>query len=268
MLKDADKFMDQVRQTADATIDSRFLVSASDLTLKKTTQIVLGDSATGVDVDEFVSKCITFMRQAAPAEDVNGAYRGSNNRARRRQHDRDDTEDDFDMDNGDALDWESLGAQACFPSNMRAPVPSFLLGPLSVQKRARVSQPRRAKLQGDPQQPISKPEELRAEDFQRAESSNLTTICKNIRLRLNSIIEEGMERVNAEATEDMPEDELAELMQKHHVNSEGQVSLFEFAINPSSFGQTVENLFYISFLVREGRVNIGTDKDGLPTLCK
>lgn len=41
---------------------------------------------------------------------------------------------------------------------------------------------------------------------------------------------------------------------------------FEFALNPTSFSQSVENLFYISFLVYDGRVGINFDDDGVPVI--
>src|SRR6266480_3636147 len=69
LIKEQNKLYDQVRQTSDATIDSRFLLNASDLTLKRTTRMAHGDGSVGIDIDEFVSKCITFMCNGGPLDD-------------------------------------------------------------------------------------------------------------------------------------------------------------------------------------------------------
>lgn len=51
-----------------------------------------------------------------------------------------------------------------------------------------------------------------------------------------------------------------------NTSEEEPVGLFEFALNPESFSQSVENLFYISFLVHDGRVGISFDDDGIPSI--
>jgi non-structural maintenance of chromosomes element 4 len=84
---------------------------------------------------------------------------------------------------------------------------------------------------------------------------------------LETLTEEGQAMVQDEWIEGVTtEEEGDELLRKAHLSSNGQVSLLEFAMNPYSFGQSVENLFYISFLIREGSVAIGHDKHGLATL--
>ena len=76
-------------------------------------------------------------------------------------------------------------------------------------------------------------EEMREEDFNKQE--NETT--KNVR-QIHRILE--------------------------HV---GPINMFNFFINPESFSQSVENLFYLSFLIRDGKAYIDDDS-GQPILGK
>jgi hypothetical protein len=164
-----------------------------------------------------------------------------------------------------------LGKYAGFTSNRRPAVPSFLLGPLSVEKRVRNTQ-RTARQARDPLAAVARPEELRAEDLEKNEGSNLVNLCKGIRERLDEILTEGGKAVEEFGerpdVDELSDEEIKDVFRQNHLALNQEVSLFEFAINPHSFGQTVENLFYISFLVRDGFVQVSFDDDGLPTISK
>ncbi|KAI9793725.1 MAG: nuclear protein [Peltula sp. TS41687] len=269
----ANEFFSTVKQTSDATLDSRLLVSTADLSYKKTAQLTLGDAAQGIDVDEFVSKCITFMRRGPETADHGNNSGNSSQRRRRRRTDHanqdpgDAEEDDDDDNEGDAFNWEHLGRRACFPHNVRPPVPGFLLGPLSLQKRTRAARARQGKRQTQRNAADAvQAQELKASDLEKAENSNLTILCTRIREVLCRVQKEGEDAVEAEADDSMSPEDVKALMDKYAVCSDGGVSFFKFVTNPTSFGQTVENLFYVSFLIRDGSVGVGEDEDGFPTL--
>lgn len=211
-------------------------------------------------MDDFVSKCITFMRR--------GPSEGSSTQRRRGQGSGSDDEAQT-FDEGDAFNWEYLGTKACFPNNVRPPVPGFLLGPLSVQKRARKVTQRRERLRRDPNDAV-RPEQLKAQDMEKAESSNLSIICRNIRDLLCTTIGERTEALDREAelNPEMSEEEAMDLFRRHGVADDQGIPFFHFVINPKSFGQSVENLFYVSFLIRDGLAGIGNDSHMLPTLRK
>lgn len=47
----------------------------------------------------------------------------------------------------------------------------------------------------------------------------------------------------------------------------GTINLFRFVINPDDFGQSVENLFYLSFLIRDGSCAFEVDEHSEPVIC-
>ena len=235
--------------------------------MKRTTQLNLGDNATGIDIDDFVSKCITFMRNG-PAEG-HGSTQARRRRGGRLNDDSDEEGNPVEgYDDGDAFNWEYLGRQACCPYSVRPPVPGFLLGPLSVQRRVRRATQRTQRLGNRNVGVAVRPEELQAKDLEKSESSNLTIICENIRILLRKTIDERIEAMKQEDTDNSTEAEFNALMVKHGISADEGVPLFEFVMNPRSFGQTVENLFYVSFLIKDGYAGIGNDANLMPTLRK
>ncbi|KAJ5759942.1 hypothetical protein N7520_007098 [Penicillium odoratum] len=265
-IEKANELYTGVKQTSDATLDSRLLVNTADLSHRKAAQLTLGgDSTAGIDVDEFVSKCIAYMRRGPDTSTAtpNGAARRRRHAATQR-----DADDSDGPDEGDAMNWDWLGRTACLPYNKRPTVSGWLLGPLSVQKRTRQMTQRTQAERFDPTQ-VTKPNELQQDDLGLQENTNLTQICTNIK----DLLDEFQNEAQAAASEKLaamedPDDEdtKQKIMAEHDIADDGGVPLFRFCINPRSFGQSVENIFYVSFLVRDGAIGVSRDSRYLPTL--
>ncbi|KAN0089476.1 Nse4 domain containing protein [Hyaloscypha variabilis] len=248
----------QVKQTSDATIDSRLLTTVADYSYKKTVALISGDTAQGVDVDEFISKCLSFMRQGA-GEDR--AAPSNTQRRRRRNNESDDEEDDND---GEVVDWAYLGRHASVRNNSRPSVSGFLLGPLSLQKRVRAQVVRKAAFRPNNLRE-TRPEVIQADDITTSEAG-LTTLCAQIADRLDKVRNAAMAAIDTQTRDDMSAKEGDELLDRYGMSRNGGIAFFKFVINPHSFGQTIENMFYVSFLIRDGKVGISMDDRGLPYL--
>ncbi|KAH6981878.1 Nse4 C-terminal-domain-containing protein [Ilyonectria sp. MPI-CAGE-AT-0026] len=261
----ADLLTKQVRQTTEATIDSRLLVSTTDLSYRKTLRLTQGSLSQGIDVDEFVSKCITYMRQGRGIQDDNGPGLSSTQRQRRRPTRGGEDEEDDIGDDGDMMNWPHLGRFASLPYIRRPALPGFLLGPLSVEKKARKITKRSAPFRPN-NLTETRPEVLNVEDLAKREN-DLTAICGKILQQLNTLQADLQEAVADLLNDDMDDKERDTIMHKHGLRSTGGIDLMRFVVNPKSFGQTVENMFYVSFLIRDGRVEIDFDEFGLPALA-
>ncbi|KAK5454440.1 hypothetical protein LTS15_006440 [Exophiala xenobiotica] len=241
-LKEANELYKSVKQTSEATIDSRLLVETADLSYRKINSLTLGDGSTGIDVDDFVTKCIGFMKRGdEPAHRNRNETGSTQTQRRRRRHGEDDEEGDE----------------------------GFLLGPLSVQKKVRQQTQRKAREARSQATHAARPVELNDEDLERQESASLTTVCTEIAKLLDDTLERGEKAVGREcedAGDDLTDEQVREILRRHRMADNGCVSLFDFCVNPKSFGQTVENLFYVSFLIKEGKVGLDFDSQSLPTL--
>ncbi|KAJ6257588.1 hypothetical protein Dda_7373 [Drechslerella dactyloides] len=137
-------------------------------------------------------------------------------------------------DGGDGHDWAYLGAKIATPAMKRACPSDFMYGPMAIQKRQRLLKERKRVVRRKPEEFI-RPIDL--DEKQIAQNENSTT--KNVR-----VVEHALEKYIAETGED-------------------QVNYFSFVINPHSYSQTIENMFYLAFLVRDGYVGMMEDDDGL-----
>ncbi|XP_004365993.1 hypothetical protein CAOG_01122 [Capsaspora owczarzaki ATCC 30864] len=137
----------------------------------------------------------------------------------------DDDDDDVpsQQSNANTLDWTRLGSAAA-PVFRRVPAMRVLHGPLSIIPPVR-KVINRARASRDPDE---KPHTTKVVDSTSLVKSEET----DIRSRELLAILRGLEEVN----------------------------VFKFVLNPASFSQSVENLFYLAFLVRDGHVEVFFDE--------
>ncbi|KAK4200320.1 putative non-structural maintenance of chromosome element 4 [Triangularia verruculosa] len=270
VLDKQDNTMINVKQTNEAAMDSRVLVTLADIGVKRAQKLGEGNIG-GLDLDELVSKASTFMRTGGGIEDDAAAELSSTQRRRRQPARGALGSDDEDAgDEGDMANWMHLGRYATIPAILRPSLPGFLLGPLSIEKKARKITKRSAPFKISSLQEV-RPQELRPEDLKQNSKNDLPSICKKIWVRLSAreleaqeLAQKKADQLEEEQGSELSEDRTREIMDQYGLNNNGIVDLLRFVINPRSYGQTVENMFYVSFLIREGSIELKFDQNGLP----
>jgi len=266
-LAKAEGVLRNVKQTGEAAIDARGLVIVADLAARRVQRLTAGNVGNGIDVDEFVSKSISYMKHGRGIEDDEAHELSSTQRHRRRpQRGAIGADDDDDNgDDGDPFNWSHLGRYAVVQCIRRPAVPGFLMGPLSIEKKARKMTQRSGPFKVSNLLEV-RPQELKAEDLKKNDKNDLPSICKKIYVHLENAQQESQDAVENELNDEATSDDEREIMNRHSLRSTGGIDLLRFVINPRSFGQTVENLFYVSFLIREGSIKLTFDNNGLPAL--
>ncbi|KAM5272296.1 non-structural maintenance of chromosomes element 4 homolog A [Ctenodactylus gundi] len=75
-----------------------------------------------------------------------------------------------------------------------------------------------------------------------------------------------MEESHQEATEKEVERILGLLQTYFREDPDTPISFFDFVIDPHSFSRTVENMFHVSFIIRDGFARVRLDRDRLPII--
>ncbi|XP_049711563.1 non-structural maintenance of chromosomes element 4 homolog A [Elephas maximus indicus] len=108
-------------------------------------------------------------------------------------------------------------------------------------------------IQGEPPEPkprADRPKKTRTTEEQRVMPTQL----------------KRMEESHQEATEKEVERILGLLQTYFQEDPDTPISFFDFVVDPHSFPRTVENIFHVSFIIRDGFARIRLDDDRLPVI--
>lgn len=231
-------FLPQVTAPREAMLDSHFLGGVADLGVQLTRS--MKTKGVGFDIDEYLMRVAKVIGGAVRTS--SGATRGTRKKRKSTtnpgaadQEVDDDDDDGVISDDVELWDWHKLGMIGA-KYTRRAPVMDHLVGPLAVEAKER-KVGKRARLDDGEDVQEARPDTVNEAEIQRSENET-TRLVQHIANLLES------------------------------VGGNNGVNLFEFAVNPRSFSNTVENFFYISFLVRDGMVSIDDEGDNPPTIRK
>ncbi|GAA5899950.1 hypothetical protein JCM5296_001924 [Sporobolomyces johnsonii] len=175
--------------------------------------------ADAFDIDEFLVRLTKFMGGSVGGR---GAVR-----TRKRAANDDESEDELDEEGAArSLAWGKVG-KVLSGESKRPAVLEHMYGPLQLEIKEKKQRTQRAKQKIDESERM-RPEELHAEDVAKNENET-GKVTARIARHLQEI---------AGAT---------------------GIPYLKFIVNPHSFPQTVENMFYFSFLVREQKVALEVD---------
>ncbi len=204
-------------------LDSRVLLNVGDMGRRMANS--LRTEGSGFDMDEFLNRVALYVGSAG-ARLTGGRPNAAPSASRKRKgkgraaddDDEDEDEDDEEQDElagADDWQWLKLGRLAS-KHTRRAPTMDFMLGPLKSDYKKRTVAKR---IKIDRSGPVERPDELTEADIEKNQQETTKMIMQ-----------------------------VSDLLTAHP-----SVRMFDFVLDPTSFGNSVENLFYVSFLIRDGR---------------
>ncbi|EOQ98958.1 Non-structural maintenance of chromosome element 4 [Wallemia ichthyophaga EXF-994] len=125
------------------------------------------------------------------------------------------------------IDWGII-SNVALKHTRRIPVSDFMLGTIPEEAKKRTKRATQRINKNNEEK--TAPTEITENDIQRAENETTTNVKK-----------------------------ISELLEL--VGGDDGINLFKFFINPDNFAQSVENLFYVSFLIRDGHASLSQDEE-------
>ncbi|RXK38008.1 hypothetical protein M231_04677 [Tremella mesenterica] len=207
---------DQVRDTGTAALDARLMLTTADTAFGLARKMKLDNN--DFDVDDFIIKLKSCLGLDRPDMD---------------NISEDEDEDQLDeslerasrrrVRDGPLGDWEKVGWMAAKYSR-RVPGVEFMYGPLTIQHKKRQIGPRQRKKSLEPE---VRPEEIQTQQKSKEDAKDTASLVKEVINVLRKTVPPG-----------------------------GTINYFRFVINPDDYSQTVENVFYTSFMVKEGHAGV------------
>lgn len=163
----------------------------------------------------------------------------------------------------------TLGRQAGACFNAIPPSVQFLLGPLEqdyTPSQRRRRQQRQVDESEEEDEEEQRPDEVKKQKTaQNIMEKQMKECTKALIRESKKQYDKDMAEIQREYGSDDDCDEAKKRERAKAVQNAGKIPLVNALWNHKSFTQTVENLFHLSFMVKEGRAELGTTDEGTPT---
>lgn len=235
-----------VTHAREAHLDAQIAVKTADIALKQATNLVIGKRIAPNQVeDAIIAKyALNVADRRRQQKQMSQSKRGGGASSSSAAVEADDDDEMADVGASIPVDWTAFGRDSR-KFFLTAPRLQFLYGPLEVQpkeRKAPVQKEKRARVVAEG--PVARPDEdggAASDINQQQETLVLMTAMKK---RLDGLTTEYNRKIDETWRKDV------------NKPAKNALKLFDVVLDPKSYCHTVENIFYLSFLVQAGNAAI------------